>query len=111
MQCLGHAAQLGRMKDELDRRDTTVLIIGGGSAVFANMAARFLDSPWPLLLDAGRAVGRAYGFGRALGVIQQSGTVLVDRDGIVRNVVSGLNPYRALDRAALLEALDAPAPA
>jgi len=108
MQCLGHAAQLGRMKTELDRRDATVLILGGGSATAARMAARFLKTPWPLLVDDGRAVCREFGLGRGLAVINESGTVLVDRDGIVRYARSGLNPFKALDPAALLSALDAP---
>jgi peroxiredoxin len=96
------------MKDDLQRRDATVMILGGGSAAAARMAARFLKTPWPLLLDDGRAVCRAFGFGRGLAVINESGTVLVDRDGVVRYALSGLNPFKALDPLALLAALDAP---
>jgi len=95
------------MKEDLERRDATVLIVGGGAATAARMAARFLKTPWPLLLDEGRAVCREFGLGRGLAVINESGTVLVDREGLVRYALSGLNPFKALDREALLAALDA----
>ena len=96
------------MKAGLAERDARVLVIGGGTAIAARMAARFLRLPFPVLHDPERAVYRAYGFERKLGVIQQSGTVLVDRDGIVRYRTVGLNPFAALDRGALLGALEDP---
>lgn len=96
------------MKQELERRDATVLIIGAGGMAFARLAARILDSPWPLLVDQDRGVRRAYGLGRGLAVVNESGTVLVDRDGIVRYASTGLNPWKALDLDELLAVLDAP---
>ncbi len=58
--------------------------------------------------DDGRAVCREFELGRGLAVINESGTVLVERDGIVRYARSGLNPFKALEPRALLSALDAP---
>lgn len=96
------------MKEELERRDARVLVIGGGTAMAARMAARLLRLPFPVLHDPDRTVYRAYGFERKLGMIQQSGTVVVDREGILRYRTAGVNPFDALDRTALLAALDAP---
>jgi peroxiredoxin len=98
-----HAAQLGRMQDELNGRDTDVLIIGGGGRRRAALAARLLRSPYPILADPDRAVYRAYGFERIAYLIQRSGTVLIDRGGTVRYVRDSANPQGALDRDELLD--------
>jgi len=94
------------MKAGLAERDARVLVIGGGTALAARLAARFLRLPFPVLHDPERAVYRAYGFERKLGVFQQSGTVLVDREGVVRHRTAGLNPSGALDGGLLLTALE-----
>jgi len=95
------------MSDDLAERGAHALVIGGGTAAAARMAGRLLKTPFPILHDPERDVYRAYGFGRRMGVIQQSGTVLVDRDGIIRYAERGLNPFEALDPGALLRVLEA----
>ena len=95
------------MHDRIEQREAGTLVIGGGSGAAARMAARLLKVPFPVLYDTERSVYRAYGFGRAAGMIQQSGTVLVDRERIIRYVQRGLNPFEALDSDALLRVLDA----
>jgi len=106
MSCLAHAAQLGRMKEALDARNATAALIGGGTVLSARLATRWLKLPWPVLHDPDRAVYRAYGFERMLGVYQQSGTVVVDAAGMRLFQERGANPRKALPRAAILEALD-----
>lgn len=105
MSCLAHAAQLGRMKDELDKRNATALVIGGGTRLAAGLATRWLNLPYPVLHDPERAVYEAYGSERLLGIYQQSGTVVVDADGniILERITS--NPRRALPMADILQAL------
>jgi peroxiredoxin len=91
------------MTDELRATDTHILVIGGGSRAFAAIAARLLRAPFPVLVDPHRHVYASYGFERIIYLIQRSGTVLIDRDGIVRYVRGSANPRGALDRDELRE--------
>jgi peroxiredoxin len=101
-----HAAQLGRMKEDLDVRNATALVIGGGTTLAARLATRWLNLPYPILHDPDRAVYRAYGSDRLLGIYQQSGTVVVDPEGriLLEQIVS--NPRRALPDGEILRAID-----
>jgi len=95
------------MKDELESRNTTAVLIGGGTALAARLATRWLKLPYPVLHDTDRAVYRAYGFERVLGgLIQQSGTVVVDAEGRIVFEQKGANPQKALSRADILAVLD-----
>jgi peroxiredoxin len=85
------------MHDELVSLDVRVLVIGGGGRTRTSLAARMLNVPFPILADPHRHVYRAYGFERIIYLIQRSGTVVIDRAGIVRHVRGGANPYGALD--------------
>lgn len=71
--------------------------------------------PYPALVDRDRATYKAYGLARAMFIIQESATFLVDRDGIVRHAVRSVNPQQSMDWAGLMAALRAlsslPAPA
>ena len=93
------------MKDELERRNARAIVIGGGTELAATIATRWLKLPWPILRDPERAVYRAYGLERSLGLIQQSGTMVVDAEGILRYAHGGLNPGTAFPRAGILAAL------
>lgn len=84
------------MKDELDSLDATVVVIGSGPVLSQKLATRWLRLPWPVVRDPDRGVYRKYGLARALGLIQRSGTFVVDPDGILRYAHGGLNPYDAL---------------
>ena len=105
MTCLGHAAQLGRMEKELSERNATALIIGGGTALAARLAQRWLKPPYPLLRDPDRAVYHAYGLEKALVIIQESGTIVVDPQGVIRFAQSSANPRAAFPRELVLAAL------
>ena len=50
-----------------------------------------------MLADPARLAYRAYGFTKSLWIIQQSGWVLVDRDGIVRHISRNTNPQNSFD--------------
>lgn len=100
-----HAAQLGRMAEELQAQSATALVIGGGSPAAAARVHRLLGMSFPVLSDPDRRTYRAYGFEKAWKLIQRSGTVLVDKDGILRYRRGGLNPRSAMSRTELLEEL------
>lgn len=63
--------------------------------------------PYPALVDRDRATYAAYGLSRAMFIIQESATFLVDRDGIVRHALRSVNPQQSMDWAALMAALRA----
>lgn len=63
-----------------------------------------------MLADADRAVYQHYGLGKALLVIQHSGTLLVDEHGVLRYIHAGANPNDALNRAELRAAVQALGP-
>jgi len=65
--------------------------------------ARKLEAPFPVLADPGRLAYRAYGFTKSLWVIQQSGWVLIDRDGIVQHVSRNTNPQNSFDEDEVLQ--------
>jgi hypothetical protein len=101
-----HAAQLGRMKEDLDSRNATAAVIGGGMEVAARLATRLLHLPYPVLHDPERITYAAYGFDRLLGIYQQSGTVIVSADGRIAFEQQVANPQKALPRAEILAVLD-----
>lgn len=71
----------------------------------AKTVAARLKLPFPLLYDPKADVFARYGFEKKLFVIQQSGTVLVDRGGVIRYALRSTNPFASLDLDELLRAL------
>jgi len=106
--CLWHAAQLGR-EFPADAPEAPegplVLGIGPGGDRAAAVAARALRLDYPLHGDPRGVVYRRFGYRTVLGVIQQSGTIVVDRRGIVRVAHRTSNPATALPLDAVREAL------
>lgn len=86
------------------------MLVGGGG--MGTGVVRAMSLPIPVLVDRERASYRAYGLVRALHLLQESATFLVDRDGIVRHATRSLNPHASMDWEALLADLRAlPGPA
>ena len=106
---LRHVARLRQLYDRLHAANLAVLVIGGGSREGAIRLQQRLQLPFPVLADPERAVFGRYGLDKVLHVIQRSGTVLVDAQGVIRHLHRVTLPAEALDEAALLAAL-APAP-
>lgn len=98
---------MGRLHERLLEQNTSVLVIGGGDIAAAAEVAERYKLPFPVLADHNRSVYRDYGFNKQLWIIQQSGTVLVDRDGVIRYLKQATNPYEALDKQELQEAVAA----
>lgn len=62
--------------------------------------------PFPVVVGAGTDVHAAVGLMRKVfGALQQSGGVLVDRDGIVRHAHSATNPGGSYDRQGVQQAI------
>lgn len=69
------------------------------------MAARALLVAYPLYGDPRGIVSQRFGYRTVLGVIRQSGTIVVDRHGIVRVAHRSANPATALPLAAVRASL------
>ncbi len=79
-----------------------MLAIGPRGQSAAVLAAKQLEAPFPVLADPARHAYRAYGFTKSLWVIQQSGSVLVDREGVIRYVHRSTNPQQSFQEDEVL---------
>ena len=96
---------MGRLNDQIAGYGTATLVIGPRGQTAAKLAAEKMEAPFPVLADPGRQAYRAYGFTKSLWVIQQSGSILLDKEGIVRYVRRSTNPQNSFDEAEMLKAL------
>lgn len=92
MQCIAFAAQLGQNYPMLQENNTQVLVIGGGGVSRAEVLAKTSRLPFPVLADSDRSVYEDYLLGKKLLMIQQSGLVVVDRNGVIRHYRRYTNP-------------------
>jgi peroxiredoxin len=99
MQCRAHVAQLGRLYPEFQSESTEVLVILGDTVTRAISYIEALHLPFPVLADRDRHVYHQYGLGRALGFVQRTASILVDRTGIIRYLRSATNPYTWLEES------------
>ncbi len=106
LQCQAHVAELRRLFDQLRAQNTAVLVIGGGTRKDANRIAMMFRAPFPVLADPDRITYRDYGLHKVLFTIQRSGTFLIDQEGIISYVQRVTNPSAALDKVALMKAVE-----
>ena len=81
------------------------MVIGPRGQSAAALIAREIEAPFPVLADPTRKSYRAYGFTKSLWVIQQSGVVVVDRDGVVVYLHRTVNPQNSFLEDEVLQAL------
>ena len=93
------------MNEEIEAKGATVLVIGPRGQSAAALIAREIEAPFPVLADPTRKSYRAYGFTKSLWVIQQSGVVVVDRDGVVVYLHRTVNPQNSFLEDEVLQAL------
>jgi peroxiredoxin len=92
MQCRSHAAQLGRLSNELKEQNYQILLILGDSPARASQYAESLHLPFPVLADPERRVYHQYGLDKALFVIQRTASILIDCNGLIRYIKTTTNP-------------------
>jgi thioredoxin-dependent peroxiredoxin len=90
MMCLGHVRELKRLA--ASQPDTQFLVIGGGSLVQARQLAQRYALNFPVLADPERVAYASYDLGKALGMMQRSGTAVIDRTGVLRLFLGSFNP-------------------
>ncbi len=106
MQCRAHVAQLGRHYQEVQSEGVEVLIILGDTVQRAQSYVETLHLPFPVLADPGRRVYHKYGLEKALGFIQRTASVIVDRAGVIRYSKTAINPFTWLpENRELLQAV------
>lgn len=66
---------------------------------------RAMKLPIPVLVDSDRAVYRAYGLEKRF-MVQQSATVIIDRDGVVRYTLAAFNPFASFDFPEILAVVE-----
>jgi len=102
--CMAHALTLAKIQDELSLTSTRTILIGGGSYEAAQKVAKRYKFPFPVFGDPDRSVYHKYNFDKALMLVQKSGTVLIDKAGIIRYLNHSTNPGASLNKVELLTA-------
>lgn len=103
--CRQHVRELSQLYPQLQASGTDVLVIGGGTQEEANRLSETYKLPFTVAADPDRETYHNYGLHRAMGMIQRSGSIVVDKQGIVRYVQRVTLPTGALDKKELLAAL------
>lgn len=104
--CRAHVRRIAAQSSRLKTHGATAVVIGQGTRSEAERLAATLKHPIPVLADETGQVAAAFGFRRVmLGVVMQSGTMIVDRDGVIRYVRRVANPSASLDEDGLFLAL------
>lgn len=98
MQCRSHAAQLGKVYNDLKAANFEILLILGDTE---EKARRYVDSlhlPFPVLADPSRGVYQQYGLEKTF-FIQRTASVIIDTKGIIRYIKSVINPMTWLQES------------
>ncbi len=102
-----HTIQLGSVQPQLESRGVRLAILGPEGPERGRLVAKFLRARCPVLADPTRETSRAYGLTRRTTLrIQQSGTAVVDRDGLLVAMRRAVNPAFALNLGELLATLE-----
>ena len=101
-----HALQLGRAYPQFAAYGYAMLILLPETLERADRVARLLRAKFPVLADPKRTAFRSYGYRRRWLFMQQSGTALVDRDGILSYIRRATSPRHALDMDELIRAIE-----
>lgn len=104
--CRGHANELAKLYPQLQAHNTEVVVIGGGSPKEAQNMADTYKLPFRVASDSERAVYQSFGLHKALGILQRSGSILVDKQGVIRYIQQSTLPTGALNKAELLKAVE-----
>jgi peroxiredoxin len=106
--CVRHVRDLARHADEYTALGARILVVVPEGLPTARAWAATQRLPFPVVTGANGSAHEAVGLLRAVfGAVQQSGTVLVDRAGLIRYTKVATMPTAGYDRAAVLRALTA----
>lgn len=97
--------QLAHQAEFLRAQGVSVAVVGPGSQDDARHLAERVPPTFAVIADPERRVYAAWGLERRWGVIQQSGTAVIDEHGVVRHLTRATGPGHALDLRAVLGAV------
>jgi peroxiredoxin len=92
MQCRQHVSQLAKLTPQFQAAGAEIVVILGENLERARRYAQILHTPFPILSDPQREVYHRYGLEKAMIIIQQTASLVIDRQGIVRYLKSVTNP-------------------
>jgi peroxiredoxin len=92
MQCRSHVAQLGRLNDEFVKAGVQILIILGDKLDRAKSYGEALKSPFPILSDPERTIYHRFELVKKFIGIQQTASIIVDQNGVIRYIKRSTNP-------------------
>jgi peroxiredoxin len=90
MVCLGHVRELKRLSQA--HPDVQFLVVGGGTVAQAKQLEARFKLGFPVVADPERVAYARYDLGKALGLLQRSGTAVVDASGTLRLFLGSFNP-------------------
>lgn len=102
--CQAHVRAMRQMAGQYP--NVQFLVVGGGKLEEArNLAARF-KLPFPVVADAQREAYAAYDLGKALGMMQRSGTAIIDGTGVLREFIGSYMPMSSFSEREVKRVLD-----
>jgi peroxiredoxin len=106
--CGSHVRDLGARAADLSDRNVTVLVaVPEGRSAAAEWQARS-GVPFTVVTGVRGTAHESVGLARRVfGIMQQSGSILVDMDGVVRHSHGATMPVSSYDRKGLLAAIEA----
>lgn len=96
MGCQQHVRQLAGRYQEFRDLGAEVLVLGPGRPAAAARLAEYLRVPFRILADPSGAGIDNLGLRRFLGFLRESGSIVLDREGVVRYAHTTINPGTAL---------------
>ena len=95
-----------RKSSELRERGAEIVAVGPGSDAAAARVKSLLGVSFSVFGDPRLEVYSLFDYRRVLALVRQSGTVVIDRDGVIRLLHRTANPLDALPFDRILSALD-----
>jgi len=106
--CVRHVRDLVRHADEYAALSAQILVVVPEGLPVARAWAARQRLPFPVVTGTAGSAHEAVGLSRAVfGAMQQSGTIVIDRTGLVQYTKAATMPTAGYDRAALLRVLTA----
>jgi len=104
--CRQTVSHLKSLYDKLSAADVSIYIIGGGDRKYAEQLATLYKLPFPVLADLKREVYAQYGLHKVVKFNQQSGTYLIDKQGILRYMRQATLAFQNFSARDLMDAVD-----